>query len=443
MTIAVVALLAGGCSETRRTTNASDAASPAASSAPAVGSSSARALAHSNIRHLVVIVQEDHTFDSYFGRYCTAPPGSNPSCTTGAACCEAAPDQEPSGSRPIELDDVQNGSYDPDHSQRCELLEIDHGRMDRFVRGAPCSNKQNFAIIPGSIAGPYHDLARRYALADRYFQPVAGESSSNDMYFAVARYVFADNSYQPNTTGSECERPRVPTVEYSGVTTIADLLVRAGYSFAFYAEGFASMAHAHGCPAPPADCPPHVPMPPCVYEPSNNPFLYYAQLAHEGTQQRDLGELSEDLQRGTLPDVAFVKPLLYRSEHPGHLTTVSTGASFVRSVIEAVLGSPTYSDSTLILVTWDEGGGYYDHVSPPADSAVDGQAYGTRVPLLAIGRFARANTVSHVTLEHSSIVRFIEWNFLGGTGQLGARDAVVHGLGGLLDPLQVGEPVPD
>ena len=67
-----------------------------------------------------------------------------------------------------------------------------------------------------------------------------------------------------------------------------------------------------------------------------------------------------------------------------------------------------------MLVTYDEGGGFFDHVAPPADAAVDHQPYGTRVPLLAIGPFAKKNYVSHVTMEHSSIVKFIEWNWLGG-----------------------------
>jgi len=86
-----------------------------------------------------------------------------------------------------------------------------------------------------------------------------------------------------------------------------------------------------------------------------------------------------------------------------------------------------------VLVVYDEGGGFFDHVAPPA--AVDAQDYGTRVPAIAVGPLARKGTVSHVTLEHSSIVKFVEWNWLGGvTGQLGARDAVVANLGSLIDP---------
>src|SRR6266850_1571959 len=68
----------------------------------------------SNIDHLVVIVQENHTFDSYFAGFCTAPTGSAPACTSGASCCEAGPAHEPSGASPIVLDDRANGAYDPD-----------------------------------------------------------------------------------------------------------------------------------------------------------------------------------------------------------------------------------------------------------------------------------------------------------------------------------------
>jgi phospholipase C len=88
----------------------------------------------------------------------------------------------------------------------------------------------------------------------------------------------------------------------------------------------------------------------------------------------------------------------------------------------------------LLLFTYDEGGGFYDHVAPPRTFVRDHGGNGTRVPFLALGPFARRNYISHVVMEHSSIVKFIEWNWLGGTGQLGARDRTVNGIGSLLDP---------
>jgi phospholipase C len=395
----------------------------------------------SNIKHVVIIVQENHTFDAYFGRYCTAPSGSNPSCTTGPACCERAPDTEPGGASPIVLDDAANAGYDPTHTQVCELAEMNGGAMDRYTTGASCSNAKNFAIASDAAMTTYHDWATRYAMADRYFQPLAGASSANDMYFAVAKYVFTDNTYQPNTNGKGCDVPPTPTIAYASQKTIADALIGGGFTFAFYAEGYQTMVSSTFCPAPPGDCPAHIPTVPCDYTPSDNPFQFYTQFADNRTYMKDYAELASDISASKLPSVSFVKALQYKNEHPGYGTTISAGVGFVKSVASEIAAS-AYANDTLVLVTWDEGGGFFDHVKPPPDSAADQKPYGTRVPLLALGRFARQNHVSHVTMEHSSIVRFLEYNFLHATGQLAARDAIVNGIGDLLDPSQTGITIP-
>ena len=399
------------------------------------------ATTESNIRHVVIVVQENHTFDAYFGRYCTAAAGSNPSCTTGPACCERAPDTEPGGASPLVLDDAANAGYDPTHTQACELSEMNGGAMDRYVSGAACSNAKNFAIASDAVMKPYHDWAGQYAIADRYFQPLAGASSSNDMYLAVAKYVFTDNTYQPNTNGKGCDVPPTPTIAYASQTTIADLLVSAGHTFAFYAEGYQAMINALFCPAAPPDCPAQIPTVPCDYSPSDNPFQYYTQFADNRTYMKDYAELASDIGASRLPSVSFVKALQYKNEHPGYGTTIGAGVTFVKGVVAQIEGS-AYANDTLVLVTWDEGGGFFDHVHPPADSTVDQKPYGTRVPLLALGRFAKQNHVSHVAMEHSSVVRFLEFNFLHATGQLAARDAVVSGIGDLLDPAQTGIVIP-
>src|SRR5262249_6797338 len=98
----------------------------------------------SRIHHLVVAVQENHTFDAYFGRYCKAEPGSAPSCNRGPDCCEAGPATDPTGARPVVLDDFANGSFDPDHNYECMVSEINGGKMDRFVHG-PCAEPRTFA----------------------------------------------------------------------------------------------------------------------------------------------------------------------------------------------------------------------------------------------------------------------------------------------------------
>jgi phospholipase C len=358
----------------------------------------------SNVKHLVVVVLENHTFDSYFGHYCTAPTGSNPTCTTGPACCEAGPTTV-SGHSPLDLNDSENVAYDPNHSQSCELSEEDNGLMDRYVTGASCSSASNFAYSDSTTMATYWGYAQTYAMADRYFQPAAGASSENDMYLARGAFVFVDNSWVPPTAGSGCYSQSARKSFHE--PTAGDLLEACSVSWSFYAQGY---SHALANPNSGQYCYP------TYYDPSDNPFEYYPPFQDNTTYEKDYTQFATD---------------------------ISNGVSFVTGVVNAVLGSSTYAGNTLVLVTYDESGGFYDHVSPPAPSTVDGEVYGARIPLLAIGNFAKPNTVSHVTMEHSSIIRFVEYNWLGGTpGQLSTRDAVVNNIGSLLDPAKTGVTVP-
>ena len=120
--------------------------------------------ATSNIAHVVILVQENHAFDTYFGRYCTADAGSAPSCNSGPTCCEAAPATDPSGASPTTLDDGENAAYDPTHTQACELEEMNDGGMDRYTAGAYCSDAPNFALVAAGdvTVHPYRDYATKY-----------------------------------------------------------------------------------------------------------------------------------------------------------------------------------------------------------------------------------------------------------------------------------------
>ena len=393
-------------------------------------SSSGQSLeARSPIRHLVVIVQENHSFDSYFGTWCTAPAYSQPSCTEGRGCCEMAPATDPgTGAAPVALTDSENADYSPDHSAACELEEMNGGLMDRYGTAA-CGSRRNFALAGDEVA-QYRDWASRSALADRYFQPLAGASSSNDMYFSTARYQFTDNAWEPAAIGAGCSYNQ-STIQYSDVT-VSDLLAAHGQRLIWYAEGYKPMVDSAVCPLPPDDCTSWEYFP-CIYDPGDVPSAYFASSADRSQRMRDSSALAADLAQGTLPEVSFVKPLGYHSEHPAYGTTITGGVDFVARTVSEIERSP-YGADTLILVTWDESGGYFDHVRPPPASKADGKPYGPRVPLLALGPFARKGHVSHVTMEHSSIVKFIEWNWIGRTGLLRARDAEVNNLGSLLDP---------
>jgi phospholipase C len=398
----------------------------------------------SNIERLVVIIQENTSFDAYFGRYCQAPNGTQPSCNDGPACCEAAPSTDPgSGIAPLLLDDAAHAAFDPPHFAACFIEEINGGRMDRYVT-ASCGDPRNFAYADATSVGFYRDLAGRSALADRWFQPVVGASSANDMYFARARFVFSDNTFEPDSIGAKCTL-NPARMEFTD-RTIGDLLADASVPWAFYIEGYQDMIDAVGqgeCPPPDPRCRVSFPFYPCTYDPGDIPFQYYPRFRDNPTFMRDFSRLSTDLAAGELPAVVFVKALGFRSEHPGFATTIGDGIEFVGDVVDEILASPE-ADRTLILITYDESGGYFDHIAPPPTSTVDGQPYGPRLPTLAVGRFARPNYVSHVTMEHSSIVKFIEWNWLGQTtGQLGGRDLEVSNIGSLLDATETGTPVPE
>ena len=399
----------------------------------------------SAIKHIVIIVQENHSFDDHFGGYCTATPGSNPTCNVGPSCCEAMPAADPTGVKPTLLTDAEHAQFDPNHAKACELTEIDNGKMDGYAAAsdAGCGYAGNVAIADPTIVQPYWDLAAQGALADRYFQPLVGESSANDMYLARAHWVFDDNDDAPQgAVGMTCDSESTPA-QYAG-QTIGDLLNTASVPWTWFSGGYGAMVDAGGaCPAKPPACKFAFSFYPCAFDPSDVPFEYYASTVDNPATIKDLSALDDILAgTGDLPAVSFVKAIGYESEHPGLDTTLSAGVGRATQIISAVETSRYYSD-TLVILTYDESGGYFDHVAPPQESTVDNEPYGARIPFLALGPFARSNYISHVTMEHSSLVKFIEWNWLGGTtGQLGTRDAVVANIGSVLDPTRTGVAVP-
>jgi phospholipase C len=410
----------------------------------------------SNVKHVVIVVQENHSFDNYFAYYCTAATGSMPTCNTGPACCEAPPGKQSDNGDgglvgPATQDDIANGNFDPNHTQACELVEIDDGKMDKYVTapeqmGGPCGSPSNFAYANQTTIQTYWTLAGSNALADTYFQSIAGQSSSNDMYLATANYVFTDDAYEPKAIGASCQAILTPVTKSFTGTTIADLLIKQDVSWGWFGEGYDAMLAAqktHMCPKDPkCTAGSGITFYPCTYDPGDDPFAYYPQLADDPKYMFDYTELACDAAAGALPAVSYVKAIGYKSEHPGLGDTISNGEAFVTDVIDTIEKSK-YAKDTLILVTWDESGGFFDHVPPPPTSTIDHQPYGPRIPMLAIGTFAKKNYISHVQMEHASIVKFIEWNWLDKkTGQLDHRDTVVNNIGDMLDPAETGVTVP-
>jgi hypothetical protein len=176
----------------------------------------------------------------------------------------------------------------------------------------------------------YRAWARQYALADRYFQPLSGASSSNDMYFATARYLFTDNTWEPAAIGAGCWYNQ-STIQYSQIT-LADLLAARGQQLTWYAEGYRSMVDSSICPSTPEDCTSAYYFP-CIYDPGDVPAAYFASSADRPTRMRDYAQLG----------------------HPGYGTTISAGVDFVARTVRDIEQS-RYAADTLVLVTWDESG---------------------------------------------------------------------------------------
>jgi hypothetical protein len=269
----------------------------------------------------------------------------------------------------------------------------------------PCGDPADFACAPvGDAAGAvafYRSAAASGSLADRYFQSTLDGVESNVIYLAKTAF----GSSIPLEFGLQLTR------------IMAEQRVR----WALY---LGNADDTRGFP------------PPLFFDRHWDFF-------------RGAGEFERDVALSQLPAVSIVIAGPAQSEKPG-AGPAQEGIRFVAGVADAIAGSPRYQATTLVLVTHLTSGGFFDHVAPPppAPLALDSRQsepvdYGARVPLLALGRFARPNHVSHVQLELSSVTRFLEWNWMGGeTGQLGHRDTVVANIGSLLDAAATGTPVP-
>jgi len=376
-----------------------------------------------------VIISENHSFDAYFGGYCKATAGSSPTCNYGPTCCEGAPSTV-NGKSPAVLTNAENLAFNPCHDMACQLCMINGGLMNKYMSGQGCSgsNDRNFAVGAAGVMATYHSYARKYAIADRFFQSAAGASSMNDMYFARGRHVFTDNMYGPaNTIGSKCWSEADLRSFYD--TTIVDLLVKCNVDWSVYIEGYSVNPTSSQCY-------------PNYYDSSDIPFAYYPSVADNPKYFKDYTKFFTDVDNGVLPSVSYFKALGIHSEHPG-ISTITSGQTFADSIVQKILKSKLYSNDTLIVILPDESGGYYDHVSPPATSTIDNFAYGPRTPFIAIGNMVKKNYISHVQMEVSSLIKFIEYNWLaGGTGQLQTRDSTAKNIGDLLDPVLTGVTVP-
>jgi phospholipase C len=332
------------------------------------------------IRHFVVLLQENHTFDNYFGTY----PGAD-----GFPRGVCMPVNLANGPRPcVRPFHIGNRSIvDLDHSELSARHDLDGGKMDGFVaaqRLRSIDAKQAMGYYNGSDLPFYWNMADRYVLFDHFFSSALGGSFINHVYWMAAG------------TGNSND-----SVPHGGlkVTTIFDRLQQAGLSWKIYVQNYdPSISYrtlrrlANPNRASQAVWVPLLDIPRFL----DNPVLRSHIV--------DLSEYYRDLRDGTLPDVSYIAPSGASEHPPGSL---ATGQRFVRGLVNSLMASELWNKSAFMMA-YDDWGGWYDHVRPPHR---DAHGDGFRVPALLVSAYARTDYIDHTALDFTSMVKFIEQNW--------------------------------
>jgi phospholipase C len=404
--LTIVVVVTGGAAVTRgRATTVHSAAVPASN--PSV--------IH-RIKHVIVIMQENRSFDSYFGTY----PGADGIPTKSGRFAVCLPDpakhrcEHPYHERAL----VNFGAR---HTPTSSKVDIDGGKMDGFIAASEGKGNPRRTDVMG-----YHDAreipnywtyARDFVLQDHMFEPVSAWSLPAHL-FTVSEWSARCANAQPGSCVNDPQLNKIrqgvcflckgllPHSDVFAWTDLTYLLHKRHVSWGYYV--------AQGTPPDCADdaaiCrgkqAPQGPGSPGIWNPLPN-FATVRQDRQEGNIHGTAGFYAA-LRRNRLPAVSWVVPSVAQSEHfPG---SVSDGMSYVTGLINAVMRSRAWS-STAIFLTWDDWGGFYDNVAPPS---VDSNGYGMRVPALVISPYARRGYIDHQVLSFDAYNKFIEDDFLGG-----------------------------
>jgi phospholipase C len=330
------------------------------------------------IEHFVVLMQENHSFDNYFGTYKGAdgiPPG---------VCMPRKVDDPSAGCvKPFAI----RGNAVPDlaHTTEAHDGQFNGGKMNGFVQATArdgASGTETMGYYDDRDIPYYWNVADEYVLFDRFFTSAAGGSVTNHMYWVTG------------TSGGVGER--IPKNGWGDLPTIFDRLEAAGVSWKFYVQNF---------------------HPQITYRAREigdkgaqivwAPLLAYGRYLDDPrlfSKIVDLKEYFEDVAHGTLPSVAYIVPSGASEHPPGN---IRAGERLVRTLINALTSSSMWSSSAFMW-TYDDWGGWYDHVPPPR---VDREGYGFRVPTLMVSPYARRGHVDSTTLDFTSILKFIEVNW--------------------------------
>ena len=431
------------------------------------------------IQHLVVIFQENVSFDHYFATYPRAanPPGEpefiadkDTPTVNGLNEPLLAPNN-PNTVQPFRLDRSQFETTDQDHNYTDEQQSYDHGLMDMFVekvgRGTPPFDYGHghglvMGYYDGNTVTALWNYAQTFAMSDNSFSTVFGPSSPGAINLVSGQtHGFSPDATSfgiavtPNTTmigdpqpaGDICDTRDVSTSIDPNNRNIGDLLNAKGVTWGWFQGGFRNCAQSHANKAGIVSK---------DYIPHHEPFQYYASTAnpthtppasvgevgHAGSanHQYDLTDFWAAVDAHNMPAVNFLKAPAYQDGHAGYSDPLDE-QEFLVSTINRLENTPYWNDLAVV-VMYDDSDGWYDHQmgpivnqsSDPTVDALDGTTcgkkpenisggyqdrcgYGPRQPLLVISPYAKTNFVDHTTTDQTSVLRFIEDNWQ--TGRIG------------------------
>ncbi len=380
--------------------------------------------ARKKIKHVVFILQENRSFDSYFGTY----PGADG--LIGASVCLPTPAGGCQGPY-ADHADVNGGGP---HGHDSFLGDVNHGAMDGFLKVAGkarlnCADPNDPACADtnGTDVMGYHTqsdipnywaYAHHFVLQDHLFEPVSSWSLPDHLY-SVSEW----SAYCPSIDPMSCTTkdqnlsvvppngldgarnppsPKDPTYAWTDLTY---LLHKAGVSWGY----FVSPGTEPDCEdADAITCKPvsQKGKTPGIWNPL--PDFTTVREDHQLANIAPTKKFLQDARKGTLPAVSWIIPSGATSEHPPN--RVSDGQSYVTKLVNAVMKSSDWS-STAIFISWDDWGGFYDHVLPPR---IDASGYGLRVPGLVISPWAKRGYIDHHNMSFDANVRLVEDLFLNG-----------------------------
>jgi phospholipase C len=372
------------------------------------------------IKHVVIIMQENRSFDSYFGTY----PGAD-----GIPGLAGHPGRVPCIPDPLRHRCVRP-YHDPHlvndggpHEQNADNTDFNNGRMNGFIRAREsCQNPLDPQdCVAGSVdmmgyhdareIPNYWDYAHNFVLQDHMFEPNASWSLPSHLFLVSEWSAFCFTPGDPFSCTSNIDNPGLPTD--IGAPHAAPDYAWTDLSYLFYHHGVSWGYYLKKGPEP--DCEDAQMF--CTYKPQSartpgiwNPLPSFDTVRedHQLGNIQDTSRFYAAVRSGHLPQVSWVIPNGIVSEHP--TSSIAAGQAYVTSLINTIGRSREWK-STAIFLTWDDWGGFYDHVRPPV---IDLNGYGFRVPGIVISPYARRGYIDHQQLSFDAFAKFIEDDFLGG-----------------------------